>query len=344
MKKIIFSTLLFISLRTIFAQGNPQSSEGRMVINSNATGTMVMKSELNSPTTLSDSVLLLISNEVSQLLLDNHFDKGNIEKKALQVKNWIMQYVGKNPDGDKYAKEFTKYLRTEFNDKHFIFQQVGSKASGAVSVKGWYMESYNYGLAKLEWLPNKIGYIDYRGFNPAQFDDARGVIETATRFMKNANAIILDLRNNPGGDGEMTKFLLGMFISIDSVPAWDYEYRFNEQEFKSTEYIKKNTAFSLAEKKIYVLMGNKTGSAAELFCHVIQKQKLGILIGEKTSGGTHTMATFPVAGRFTFGLPNGRMLDYSSGVDLQQSWGIIPDVQVEEQTALDKAIELANKK
>ena len=132
-----------------------------------------------------------------------------------------------------------------------------------------------------------------------------------------------------------------MFISTDSIYAWDYEYRFNKQEFKSNEYIKKNMTISLAGIKLFVLVGNMTGSAAELFCHVVKQHKLGILVGEKTSGGTHTMATFSVANRFTFGLPNGRILDYISGEDLQKHKGVCPDVFVEEQSALGKATKLS---
>ena len=262
MIKFIIVCLLVMSFLTLNAQIVHTSSDPLVVKKQDATESVLFQNYAQSSSVLSDSLLHLISNEVEQILYDNHFDTTTIGMKVPEVKSWIAQYVGQNPDGYEFAKAFTKYLRAEFDDKHFIFQQECSKVSGAVSVKGWYMQSYNYGLAKLEWLADKIGYIDYRGFNPAHMEDARQVLETAAHFVKNAGTIVLDLRDNPGGDGEMTKFLLGMLITNDSIHAWDYEYRFNKQEFKSNEYIKKNMTISLAGIKLFVLVGNMTGSAA----------------------------------------------------------------------------------
>jgi hypothetical protein len=71
-----------------------------------------------------------------------------------------------------------------------------------------------YGFHAVEVLPGAIGYIDLRAFVDlpgGQEDPARATADAALQLVRNADAIILDLRNNPGGSPDMVGYLVSAF-------------------------------------------------------------------------------------------------------------------------------------
>ncbi len=56
----------------------------------------------------------------------------------------------------------------------------------------------NFGFEKVERLQGNIGYLDLRGFMPAVF--VGDTAAAAMNFLANAQALIIDLRQNGGGD------------------------------------------------------------------------------------------------------------------------------------------------
>jgi hypothetical protein len=60
------------------------------------------------------------------------------------------------------------------------------------------MKEMNYGIGELEKLPGNIGYLELRGFLPVQF--AGQAITDAMVELAESDALIIDLRNNGGGD------------------------------------------------------------------------------------------------------------------------------------------------
>ncbi len=297
--------------------------------------------------TVSKDELEKIKLDVSDLLLRNHFDKNAVITVVEKFHDWIESY--KKQDNIlvvDFTKALTSWLREETDDKHYIFQEVGRRNAGGVEIPGgWYMDKYNYGLSKLEWFPDGIAYMEYKGFNPLQIPDAKRAIDNAMSFLKNAHTVIIDLRENRGGGGDMAAYLLSFFLKQDSTPLWRWEYRYNEEDFSSLDYsFRIPDESKMTDKKLYVLVSSRTASASELFLFGCQSNGIGLLVGENSSGGTHSMATFPVAERFTFGLPHGRKLDPTSGIDTQTKGGIVPDVTCSETVALEKALDLIRKK
>ena len=65
-------------------------------------------------------------------------------------------------------------------------------------------------------------------------------------------------------------------------------------------------------------------------------------IGEPTKGGAHSVDVFPVGGRFEFYIPTARAINPVTGSNWEGE-GIIPDVLVPSESALDTAIVLAKK-
>jgi carboxyl-terminal processing protease len=91
-------------------------------------------------------------------------------------------------------------------------------------------------------------------------------------------ALILDLRGNPGGAVKMLERLTGYFI--------DQETKIGD--LKGRKEMKPSIAKTRGDKvyrgKLVVLVDSRSGSAAEVFARVIQLEKRGTVIGDRTAG------------------------------------------------------------
>src|SRR5262245_41779413 len=96
--------------------------------------------------------------------------------------------------------------------------------------------------------------------------------------VKKHNALVLDLRGNGGGLVVMLKRLLGYFFEQDSKVA----------EMKYRKEVKPETATSKGQNgfkgKLIVLVDSRSASASEIFSRVIQLEKRGVIIGDRSAG------------------------------------------------------------
>jgi carboxyl-terminal processing protease len=94
--------------------------------------------------------------------------------------------------------------------------------------------------------------------------------------VKKHEALILDLRGNGGGLVIELKRLLGYFFEQD-IKISDLKYR---KEVK-TETAKGNGGF---KGKLIVLIDGRSASASEIFARVVQLEKRGVVIGDRSAG------------------------------------------------------------
>ena len=90
-------------------------------------------------------------------------------------------------------------------------------------------------------------------------------------------ALILDLRGNPGGSVETLSYLAGDFFEKD-VKIAD---RVGRKESKPQMTKGTHNAF---KGKVIVLVDSKSASAAEIFAKLMQIEKRGVVMGDRSSG------------------------------------------------------------
>jgi carboxyl-terminal processing protease len=91
-------------------------------------------------------------------------------------------------------------------------------------------------------------------------------------------AVVLDLRGNPGGYVEfLSRFLGGMF---------DHEVKIGDRVGRKPlrGAVTKSRGGKTFQGRLVVLVDSKSASAAELFARVVQMEKRGTVIGDRTSG------------------------------------------------------------
>jgi C-terminal processing protease CtpA/Prc len=90
-------------------------------------------------------------------------------------------------------------------------------------------------------------------------------------------AMILDLRQNPGGSVEIEKLLIGDLFDRD-VKMFDRQGR------DSTKTIVAKSSHHPFDGKLFVLIDSKSASASELLARIVQLEKRGVVIGDRSSG------------------------------------------------------------
>lgn len=188
----------------------------------------------------------------------------------------------------------------------------------------------NAGVRKLEVLPGNIRYLAYDTFGwgtPA----AMQAIATAMEFLRHADAIIIDLRNNAGGSTYAEAAIASYFLPPDT-RLTRFEIRGMADEITRTS----TAPFSLAGKPTFVLIGPATVSGAEWFAMHASTFGFGTLVGGRSRGGGYTVRAVPLPGGYVLSVSVGRALDAETGTDLE-GIGVSPAIAV----PADKALAVA---
>lgn len=194
---------------------------------------------------------------------------------------------------------------------------------------------------------------------------------TMPKIVENQNYknLIVDLRNNPGGGidaaFEFAKYITDTDMEVGYFLTNKLQYSgFQPELFKTlpelqpkstkafTNELKTSSGVKLIFKKpenpvfsgnIYVLTNGNTGSTCEPIVYALKQSKKAVIVGEKTYGGMLAACPFAVSGKYSMMVP---IADFytADGVRLDRV-GVIPDVTVKSDDALNKALDLiANNK
>jgi retinol-binding protein 3 len=198
-----------------------------------------------------------------------------------------------------------------------------------------FARSVNFGFEKVERLEGNVGYLDLQGFIPAEA--AADTAAAAMNFLANADALIIDLRKNGGGDPAQVAFISsylfnpGEPVHLNSL-YWrprDFTHQWWTLPYVPGKRLGK-------DKPVYVLTANYTFSAAEEFAYNLQNLKRATIVGETTGGGAHPGGVRQINEHFTVWVPSGRAINPISGKNWEGT-GVQPDVPVEAEKALKTA-------
>jgi carboxyl-terminal processing protease len=111
-----------------------------------------------------------------------------------------------------------------------------------------------------------------------QFDLAKTEVDDMMNKVKKRKALILDLRGNGGGSEETMLRLIGNLI--------DHDVKIGElKRRKETKLlVAKTRGDSVFKGQLVVLVDSRSGSASEVLSRVIQIEKRGVVIGDRTAG------------------------------------------------------------
>lgn len=197
----------------------------------------------------------------------------------------------------------------------------------------------NFGFQKVELREGNIGYLDLRSFTgqPESFE----TIVAAMNFLANANAVIIDLRNNGGGSPYAIQVISSYFLE-EYTHLNSFERRGEDtfQQFWTLRGVPGNKMYGT---DLYILTSKRTFSAAEEFTYNLKNLKRATIVGETTGGGAHPGGFRIITDNFLVWLPNGRAVNPITKTNWEGT-GIEPHIKVDRDKALDKAHALALEK
>ena len=198
----------------------------------------------------------------------------------------------------------------------------------------------NYGFQKLERLPGNIGYMDLRNFHDASIASETAV--AAMNFLANTDALIIDLRQNGGGDPAMVALLCTYLFGPEPIHLNSLYDRPSDKthQWWTLPYV---PGHRYLDKDVYVLTSHNTFSAAEEFTYNLKTLKRATVVGETTGGGAHPGGLQLINEHFGVWVPTGRAINPITNTDWEGS-GVAPDVEIAAPFALKTAYITALKK
>jgi Arc/MetJ family transcription regulator len=179
----------------------------------------------------------------------------------------------------------------------------------------------NFGIRRVEILPGNVGYLDLTCFY--RLSEAREAVSAAMRLLRNADALIIDLRANGGGSPDTVAFLASYLFDTAGLALFEIVPRGEGGGRYATE------ATLLPDRNgqrpMYVLTAARTFSAGEGLAFLLQERRRAEVVGEKTAGAANPGRPYPLNAHFSVTVPNGRVRTALSGRNWEGA-GVAPDV------------------
>lgn len=195
----------------------------------------------------------------------------------------------------------------------------------------------NYGFEEIRILAGNVGYLKLNMF--AESENAFRTASAAMNFLSNADALIIDLRENGGGSPLMIQVISSyLFESYERhLNSFFYRPADETRQFWTLPYVpgKKNP-----DAPVFVLTSNRTFSAAEEFTYNLKNMGRATIVGDTTGGGAHPVNRYELNENFGISIPIGRAVNPITETNWEGT-GIGPHVVCDIAKAKDVAYAMA---
>lgn len=240
-----------------------------------------------------------------------------------------------------------KHLRVNFAPEQIADQQQTITATDSIAFLNRYinnMKRNNFGFKEVKIMAGNVGYLDLRSFSNVEYAGETAV--SAMNFLSNADAIIIDLRNNGGGSPAMIQLITSYLFGSNPVHLNNFYWRPSDQN-SQTWTLPHVSGTRSPDTPVYILTSSRTFSAAEEFSYNLKHLQRATLVGETTGGGAHPGGSVVATDRFMVWVPTGRAINPITNTNWEGT-GVGPHIAVPAADALDvayiKALESLMKK
>lgn len=286
-----------------------------------------------------------VVEKIAAELLDSYIDTPVAAQCASRIRTRLNSgaYQGaKSPKA--FASRITADLRKITHDKHLSVRASDPEKAQverenptlAAFQRDWHGSARNHGFHGVEILEGNVGYLDVRYFSFHQ--DALATASAALKFLNNADALIVDLRQSNGGNPAMVQYLLSHFLEPNTaLTGIFWRARGEIEEARALDSIPGPRRVDIP---IFVLTSKMTISAAEAFTHDLQILDRATIVGETTAGAGNPSRRVILNQKLVLFVPIGKAVHPKTGT----SWegiGVEPDIKIVARSALHKTQKLA---
>lgn len=222
-----------------------------------------------------------ISQDGDYIVVGKAFPGSPAERAGIYTGDKIVEAGGKSLIGAS-SEEAVTLIKGEAGTK-VILGIVRSGTSGVIKLE---VERAQITINPVSYeIRNGIGYIKLDMFNANTVEYMRKAVDEMDK--NKVTKIVLDLRDNPGGEANMAVMTAGMFVPKGLITKLDFkdENRPDELYYSFLEEPK---------YKLAVLVNKMSASASEILAGAIQDTKAGVLVGTQTFGKAKVQSVFPI--------------------------------------------------
>lgn len=202
-------------------------------------------------------------------------------------------------------------------------------------------------------LGNGYGYVKIKYFlSTSLFPDPERELRQTIQMLKDqkVKGLIIDLRNNPGGEDELAAQMAGYFTNTEKhYEHVSYYNRYTKAfALNQQETIRVKPSKYLYTGPIAVLINTRTGSSGEGIPLLVKGQSNVIIVGFTATSGSFGVLSRPITIHMPEGyviqFPDGRSLNQEKKIQLDSNdrgeGGIAPDIKIPltEETFMDKYV------
>jgi uncharacterized protein (TIGR02246 family) len=229
------------------------------------------------------------------------------------------------------------------NDRHLSLRYTGNESAAPVlTIDAWNAmrtsmqprprpATRDLGILRVEILDGNVGYLKMREF--VNSDEARAALSNAMALLAKTDAMIVDVRNCPGGNADTVSYLASYFFEPGRRVLMN---RYNRPTNRSMESTTVDVPGPhLPNVDLYILTG-RSASACESFAFTLQQWGRAKTVGEKTAGAGNNNMLVDVGAGLTFSISIGTAIHPKTN----KGWeaiGVLPDIAVPADRALEAA-------
>ncbi|TKR34227.1 S41 family peptidase [Luteimonas gilva] len=244
---------------------------------------------------------------------------------AESVRDWSKRHRYADACGDWAA--FAERLNRDLDayDGHFFVERIASGPESkpeADWLMAWRAEAgpSNAGVREVKVFEGNVGYLRLTTFYP--WDLAKTKLSNAFALLKDTEGMILDLRQNGGGDADTAAQLVRAFLG-DGIKAVQ---RIESRKGTKTEDLPARDMAGYS-RGLVVLVDRRSGSAAEYVAYSLQAEGRASVIGSRSGGVANLMdEPQPLPHGFKITIPNAKPVNMRTGKNWEGS-GVTPDMK-----------------
>ncbi len=296
-----------------------------------------------------------VIESLSRELKSRYIDPSSAEKAAGILQQKEQADYSSIESAEKFVKTINEDLHKIIPDKHLgvFFDNKTLPADFAKTPQDVLDKQLSQqtcersGVESVQTLEGNVGYLRLTGFFPSNDSadpraaaETKKAIDSAMSQLSDKSALIIDLRDNTGGDPHTVlrtlNYLLDAGTHVNSI-HWREGNINREERLVTSEPIGQKFG---SQKPIYLLTSDQTFSAGEEFAYDLQSLGRAKVIGGVTGGGANPTYAFRLTDNFGVAMPTAQSINPRTHKNWEQT-GVKPDIQVPQEQALEVARKLA---
>lgn len=250
-----------------------------------------------------------------------YLDEAEGARIAATLRSWSAQQ--RYADSCSDAAAFSARLNQDLDvfDGHFHVERVDAAAGQDDWLMAWRADarSNGAGVREVRVLEGNVGYLRLSTFYP--LDLARPKLAAAFTLLADTDGLVLDLRQNGGGDDASADLLVRTLLDakIGAVQQLD-------QRGRRTPVPLLPASLPAYLKPLVVLIDRRTGSAAEFVAYSLQALGRARIVGTRSGGAAHMFGD-PVLlpDGYQISIPDRQPINLRTGGNWERT-GVRPDV------------------